>query len=734
MRTMTKTRIISRLFCFVLTVACVTGNPVNARIAHDQPEHWAYKTVMSLVHDGVIDNDDIALEHYDSSATRGIFTKWFMRMMKIPEQEYKNIYFSDVEPDSEYYQVTAQAKEHNLIMGFEDGTYKPEEFIQRQDLFTIIGRALERSDLMLLSHLKTESSVNTLFADEERIASYAKAYIHMLVNYGVIKGYEDQTVRPEETITFAEAAVIVHRVREMIQSGSVSAQDGTGTGVEPKPERTPRPARTPKTTKTPAPTPIPTLTPTPAKTTSTVAGNNPSGGSGGSGSGGGSNGNNSTNNGNNSSNNSNTDQNNNSNEPVSNDYFDETITADIDRIVPLKDLAQIQITSSLPDYIPALKAVNQKDLGLVVQYLRGLHLGVPIVQKGGAGMSYLITLTYRDGTNAELSLNGTNTLYYNGIHYSIPKSIEVSRFDTIIGSMMQDIYRKEGLFEITGTVTGPLRDDAETGRVYCDLIDQNGKTVVIDLTGGRLFDSRGSGHMLLSPDDEVTVYYRSQGFHQVRAIIITGPKLQFIVEELITTAAIVEMQIEISPFDGNETYVYTQPQAIDTFWKYMLYQVLSYPRSHEEAVADYAYHGDLSCQDAVKINLTDSNGFQSELTLIGDYIVVEGRYYHIVTPYTFLEVLSGDLLADLFALDGLIEVSGVFGDEVAQVDPSHKVYELTDWNGNNILVDITDAKFFDTRRNSDKTVLQQVKARVLIDVENNSNNKAGIVILYEEDI
>ena len=50
------------------------------------------------------------------------------------------------------------------------------------------------------------------FADDEQVASYAKTAVSKLGGAGIIKGYSDNTFRPEAPATRAEAVQMIYNI------------------------------------------------------------------------------------------------------------------------------------------------------------------------------------------------------------------------------------------------------------------------------------------------------------------------------------------------------------------------------------------------------------------------------------------------------------------------------------------------------------------------------------------
>jgi len=92
------------------------------------------------------------------------------------------------------------AVELGFVSGYKGGVFRPNNFITRAEFTTLLSRAL------LLS-AKEEPS----FADELQIPDWARTYVAAAVKSGFVKGYDDDTFRPNRLINRAELAVMIAR-------------------------------------------------------------------------------------------------------------------------------------------------------------------------------------------------------------------------------------------------------------------------------------------------------------------------------------------------------------------------------------------------------------------------------------------------------------------------------------------------------------------------------------------
>ncbi|HIW35052.1 MAG TPA: S-layer homology domain-containing protein, partial [Candidatus Paenibacillus intestinavium] len=86
-----------------------------------------------------------------------------------------------------------------LVNGYSDGSFKPNQEINRAEFTAILVRAMK------LEAAKGEVK----FTDANKIQAWAQEYIQQAVEAGILTGYNDNTFRPSGDITRTEAAVMV---------------------------------------------------------------------------------------------------------------------------------------------------------------------------------------------------------------------------------------------------------------------------------------------------------------------------------------------------------------------------------------------------------------------------------------------------------------------------------------------------------------------------------------------
>jgi len=107
--------------------------------------------------------------------------------------------------------------ELGIINGYEDGTLKPDNQVTRAEVVKIIVSSLG---------LKPSEDLSLSFDDNDDIADWAKGYIKVAVEKGIITGYEDNTFKPGQSITRQELVVIAARAFNISGGGELSFDDG----------------------------------------------------------------------------------------------------------------------------------------------------------------------------------------------------------------------------------------------------------------------------------------------------------------------------------------------------------------------------------------------------------------------------------------------------------------------------------------------------------------------------
>lgn len=153
------------------------------------------------------DNEDLWPVKPQGNITRAEVATIFYRLLKdeVREEIETDVNsFPDVNADDWFNVTVSSLANMNAISGYEDGTFRPNEPITRAELAAMAERFYEAFD--------AEYEEGT-FLDVEGDEWFADA-IAAAKELGILGGYPDGTVRPNNNITRAETCAIVNRVLE----------------------------------------------------------------------------------------------------------------------------------------------------------------------------------------------------------------------------------------------------------------------------------------------------------------------------------------------------------------------------------------------------------------------------------------------------------------------------------------------------------------------------------------
>lgn len=144
----------------------------------------------------------------NSSITRGQFLVLLLNAYGIAPEEASANNFADA-GNTYYTGYLAAAKRLGIANGFEDNRFAPESSISRQDLFTLLYRALTVLDE--LPESQTGTAALSDFTDASTISGYAKDAIAHLVEAEVLAGANGKLL-PHETTSRAQAAQVLYNL------------------------------------------------------------------------------------------------------------------------------------------------------------------------------------------------------------------------------------------------------------------------------------------------------------------------------------------------------------------------------------------------------------------------------------------------------------------------------------------------------------------------------------------
>ncbi|KAF1085305.1 Cellulosome-anchoring protein precursor [Sporotomaculum syntrophicum] len=197
---------------------------------NDISGHWSEKQVLDWSNKGYINGYPDGSFKPNNPVSRAEFITFVNKAFNFTAAADPE--FSDINSSSWYAGEVAKAVAAGYIGGYEDGTFKPNQQITRLEASSIIARVLG-------SKLSGKADALNGFRDQNQIPTWGRTAAEAVTAQGIIKGYADQTFRPGQPITRAEAIVVLDRAMayEINSANNVNDQDtskptedGTGGG------------------------------------------------------------------------------------------------------------------------------------------------------------------------------------------------------------------------------------------------------------------------------------------------------------------------------------------------------------------------------------------------------------------------------------------------------------------------------------------------------------------------
>ena len=194
MRRLKKSLALLLALAMVLSTFAITG--VSAQTFGDTNGHWAEALIDKWSGNGVINGYEDGAFRPDDYITRAELAKIISTAKNYTNMA--DIAFADVAGDEWYVSDLRKCVAQGVIGGYEDGTFRPDNYITREEASAMFVRAYNINATALLN-----------FADSADVSEWAKTAVTALVGANVIGGYEDGTFRPGASITRAEVVKIL---------------------------------------------------------------------------------------------------------------------------------------------------------------------------------------------------------------------------------------------------------------------------------------------------------------------------------------------------------------------------------------------------------------------------------------------------------------------------------------------------------------------------------------------
>ncbi len=173
--------------------------------------HWGKEYINTLAQSDIISGRSDDTFAPDEEITRAEFSKMLALAFSVNAVSDDLAVFSDISKDDWYYKHVTALYLAGIINGTSDVTFSPDELLTREQAVTMAIRLYEKATS------STASVGQISFTDESAISEWALIPTKKANRLNIIKGFPDGTFAPKESLTRAQAAVIIYNLANLLE-------------------------------------------------------------------------------------------------------------------------------------------------------------------------------------------------------------------------------------------------------------------------------------------------------------------------------------------------------------------------------------------------------------------------------------------------------------------------------------------------------------------------------------
>ncbi|WP_434749088.1 S-layer homology domain-containing protein [Paenibacillus amylolyticus] len=186
----------------------IVWNPITFA---DVEKHWAKNAVNDMGSRMIIHGVSDTTFNPDQAITRAEFAAIMVRGLGLKLGEGSQP-FRDVATQDWYSSAVQTAASYKLINGFEDGTFRPNDMITREQAMTLISRAMKLTGLADQYANLDANETLSVFKDSANAGTWAKDNIALTAKAGLISGRSDGKLAAKANVTRGEVATLIQRL------------------------------------------------------------------------------------------------------------------------------------------------------------------------------------------------------------------------------------------------------------------------------------------------------------------------------------------------------------------------------------------------------------------------------------------------------------------------------------------------------------------------------------------
>lgn len=167
-------------------------------------ENWFLSDVKYVHEKGLMNGTSQTTFSPNDSTTRGMIATVLWRMEGSPKG--CSMAFQDVGADAYYKEAVAWCSENNIVIGYSNTLFVPDDFITREQLVTMIYRYANYKGYDITNH-----DLLSEYSDISDVSEYALLPFEWAITHSIITGTTDNTLVPQGEAQRCQVAAILKR-------------------------------------------------------------------------------------------------------------------------------------------------------------------------------------------------------------------------------------------------------------------------------------------------------------------------------------------------------------------------------------------------------------------------------------------------------------------------------------------------------------------------------------------
>ena len=223
------------IFCFLsICIALGAINSSNAQSFNDlSPNYWAYNSIQSLSEQNILTGYQDMTFKPNNPVTRAEFATMIVKALGKDNTSPSSTYdFNDVSNYFWGYDNIQRAYSSGLIKGFPDGSFRPNAYITKAEVLAILSSALTND---YMTNAEADDILKS-FYDGNQVPSWARVSVAKTVRANIAVNYpQPNFLSPLKKATRAEVAIMLFNLRNVTGMGGYTPQQTTQQSYQNQP-------------------------------------------------------------------------------------------------------------------------------------------------------------------------------------------------------------------------------------------------------------------------------------------------------------------------------------------------------------------------------------------------------------------------------------------------------------------------------------------------------------------